>query len=491
VIYIDKLISTLKTSSPSKPLLRFANKDLSSSQFLELISGAVAYLAQAGIGRQSFVALLAPNRPEAIAIRYAAHLLGSATCYLSSPSSAAARAQLVQEIRPDLLLAFSETEHLLPADLDCRTEILNSPLPGRSTDLTLTCLAEDRDLAVVVSSGGSTGVPKGSCRDFRAYTCAVGGPSGGDRRQLVNGPLAYLSQILVDAALMHGGYVVLRDRFDPADTLAEIQSNGITDLFLVEPQLFDLMDHPDVSSTDLSSLRRLVHIGASAPAALRERASERLGPRLMHTYGASEMGIVSALPPAAYRDDLTSAGRIVDGVGVRLRASDGTFALPGTAGTIEVRSAGMAKGYRNRPDLTAKAFDEGWYYSGDLGRIDESGQLHILGRAADVERIEGAYVTPTDIEDLLCRLSCVRYATVVSDLDRNRRVVAIEAWADRKVDLEQCRTAILQAFPQAVAASVVFVEYGKVPRTEQGKPDRAKILNHAVRSEDCQRMAGA
>jgi fatty-acyl-CoA synthase len=103
-------------------------------------------------------------------------------------------------------------------------------------------------------------------------------PSPADRRQLVNGKLAYFSQVLVDTTLLGGGTVILHDSFDADDTLAAIEDERITDLFPVEPQLFELMDHPDLDSTDLSSLRAVVHIGASAPPTLRRRARERPGP---------------------------------------------------------------------------------------------------------------------------------------------------------------------------------------------------------------------
>ena len=183
---------------------------------------------------------------------------------------------------------------------------------------------------MIISSGGTTGVPKGSCRSFAAYGAMVVNPSPADRRQLVNGKLAYLSQVLVDTTLLGGGTVVLRDFFDADDTLAAIEDERITDLFLVEPQLFELMDHPDVDSTDLSSLRAVVHIGASAPPTLRRRARERLGPVVAHTYGASEIGIVSALSPAehdpAHPERFTCAGRIHPGVDVRFRRPDGTLA---------------------------------------------------------------------------------------------------------------------------------------------------------------------
>src|SRR4029077_3381357 len=103
-----------------------------------------------------------------------------------------------------------------------------------------------------------------------------------------------------------------------------IETERVTHLFLVEPQLFDLMDHPDVTQHDLSSLSVLTHIGAAPAPVLRMRARERLGPVIAHTYGASEMGLVSALTPPehdlAHPGRFTCAGRVLPGVEVRFRS---------------------------------------------------------------------------------------------------------------------------------------------------------------------------
>lgn len=182
---------------------------------------------------------------------------------------------------PTLLVAFPETAHLIPGSASVRLAAVGVDIPGAPFRLDeaaarqpadpVACLARARDLAVVASSGGSTGVPKGSWRTFEAYSVMVDVPSPADRRQLVNGRLAYLSQVLVDITLLGGGMVVFGDACEPARTLATIQAERITDLLRVEPQLFELMDHPDVARTDLSSLRSLTHVDTSAPPTLRRR----------------------------------------------------------------------------------------------------------------------------------------------------------------------------------------------------------------------------
>jgi acyl-CoA synthetase (AMP-forming)/AMP-acid ligase II len=483
-VYINQLVERLARNG-DKPILRHLGQDTAAGEFLTMIHRYARAMSRIGVRRRNLIALLAPNTPDALAIRYATHLLGAASVFLSTPADPKSRAELIADMDPDLLIVFPETVRLLPEGVTARIATVGPDVPQAA--LRLDFLAADEpsapvasqaqpdDLAVIISSGGTTGVPKGSWRTFEAYTAMVR-PGAADRRQLVNDPLAYLSQILVDNTLLGGGSVVLENSCEPADTLATIEAERITDLFLVEPQLFDLMDHLDVARRDLSSLRSITHIGSSAPPILRRRARERLGPVIAHTYGASEMGIVSALAPAeqdpARPETFSCSGRVLPGVEIRFRKSDGTLAEPGEFGSIEVRSPAMAGGYRNRPDLEASAFKDGWYRSGDLGLIDECGWLHVMGRAVDITWIDGIMVSPTGIENALCSLPGVRYAVVVVDADKARWIAAVMPWPGATIDPARCRALIRQRYR---AEPLVVVEVASMPLTEQGKPDREAI----------------
>jgi fatty-acyl-CoA synthase len=491
-LYIAKLLRALRRAGRST-VLRYQDESFSGEALLTLIFRYAQVLRDLGIGRGTLLGMFAPNQPEAIAIRYAAHVLGAATVYLSAPPAESQRRALVDQIAPDLLVVFPETIRYLGQRVGVpfvtvgigkvgsrgRLDVLAASAPMDSIDV----LADSNDLAVVSSSGGSTGVPKGSCRDFAAYTAMVTAKSPRDRIQLINGPLAYLSQVLVDITLLGGGRVVLRDAYEAVDTLATIEAEKITDLFLVEPQLFELMDDSEIDAHDLSSLRSLTHIGASAPKRLRLRAHRRLGPIIGHAYGASEMGLVSVLAPSDHDlsrpESFTSAGRIQPGVDIRFRRADGRLANSGEIGVIEVRSPAMASGYRNNPGLSSRSFREGWYHTGDLGRLDGDGLLHILGRAVDAQEINGALVTPTGIEEALCQHLSIRYAVAIRDADVT--IAAVTAWAGLSVVDRICRQAIMDRFGAAAVASLLVVPVDRMPLTEQGKPDRTAIKQLARR----------
>jgi acyl-CoA synthetase (AMP-forming)/AMP-acid ligase II len=488
-VYIDLLLDRL-TEAGDTPVLRYQGRDITAEDFLQSIFRYARALNAVGIGRGKLVAMFAPNCPEALAIRYATNLLGAAAIYLSVPSSLQSRSDLLERMNPWLLILFPETAHLLPNGVAAKIAGVGENLTGVSLYLdelaatqasnALASSARPNDLAVIISSGGTTGVPKGSWRTFASYTAMVCGPSRPSRRQLINGPLAYLSQVLVDITLQGGGSVVLEDAYDATRTLATIEAERITDLFLVEPQLFEVMDHPDVGCRDLSSLQTLTHIGASAPPILRRRASERLGAVLTHTYGASEMGLVSMLSPAehdsSYPERFACVGRIRPDAEVRFRRDDGTLAAPGEAGSIEVRSPAMAGGYYNNPELSAKSFQDGWYLSGDFGQLDAEGYLRIFGRTADLSWNGDALISPTAVEDTLCQLPSVRYAVVVADHHTGSKIAAIVPCPEQPIDLAQCRGAIATRYGVAAAEAFLLLPMNRIPLTEQGKPDRAAII---------------
>jgi fatty-acyl-CoA synthase len=487
VVYIKRLIDRLSEAS-DKPCLKHAGGDISRGELLARTYRFARVLESLGIGRGDIVALFAPNVPDALAVRYAAHLIGAGATFLSVPSTPEARETLIRAIAPKLLGVFPETASLLTPRMAASVAGVGL-VPRDGFDLAaaaatlssdpILCRARPNDLAVINSSGGSTGVPKGSWRNFTAYTAMVTAPSSPDRRQLVNAPLAYISQVLVDITLLGGGTVIFRDRYEAIDTATTIEAERITDLLLVEPQLFDLMDHPCLAATDLSSLCTLSHIGASAPPTLRLRARERFGPRIVHTYGASEEGLISVLTAAeddpANPEHFHSAGRVLPGVEVRFRRPDGTLAAAGETGSIEIRSPAMAQGYRNRPDLEAAAFQNGWYRSGDLGRLDGDEYLHIFGRGIDIAFVDGRMVSPTLIEDTLCRVPEVHYASVVIDPEGGRRIAVVLPRSGARIDEANCLKAIAAEHGPAVARSILLLVRETIPLTPQGKPDREAI----------------
>ncbi|MEX3973774.1 AMP-binding protein [Paraburkholderia caribensis] len=485
-LYIDALLEQLNARS-DEAVIRYLSASVTGGALRSSIFRYARALETLGIGRGSVVALQAPNCPDALSIRYAGNLLGATTLYLPA-LDARRQAVLLARIEPAMLVVFAQTAHLVPDGVRARivsvgfgpetlrldkhaAALSDEPMPTR---------AMPDDPGVLVSSGGTAGVPKCSLRSFAAYSTMVGSEKMAGRRQLINGALAYLSQVLVDKTLIGGGTVVLERQYDAAQTLASIEAERITDVLLIEPQLFETMDHPDLNERDLSSLRCIAHVGGSVPATLRQRALKRFGPVLAQMYGASEAGLIAVLagPHYATKAKLqTFAGHILDGVAVRIRRDDGRLADVGQVGGIEVNSRSAAQEYCGQPLEAARKFRDGWCLTGDAGFIDDNGYLRVLGRASDVFKIGGVATGPTDIEEVLCRLPDVRFAAAFAAADKAGYMwnVAVEPWAGKQVTLARCATALELTLGTVVADSARFVVVDRVPRTEQGKVDRGAV----------------
>lgn len=480
-VYVADIVRRASKAGDSQ-LLRYRDQSITGTELNSLIFRYARAFERLDIGRNDIVAFFAPTTPDGLAVRYAAALIGAATCYLSAPPSPEQRAGLIARVAPRLLVAFGETAHLVPTGINVPLAAVGDGAPGpRLDELAATagdepipCRAHPDDIGMVASSGGTTGTPKASFRSFAKYTNLVQAPEDPDRRQLINGKLAYLSQTLLDTTLLGGGTVVLQDTFDPADTLAAIESEKITDLLLLEPQLDEVISHPSVAARDLSSLRMLIHAGASAPPTLRRRARSQLGPVVGHGYGANEVGFVSILPPQEHDkpERFTCAGRARPGVEVRFRAQDGTIVKPGEAGEIEVRSPRGADGYRNMPERQATAFVDGWYRTGDLGCLDSEGFIHFLGRAGEVVQRNGNLITPGHIQETVCQVPGVRFAVVARNEDT--WIVAAVPWPGGPVDSKACQDAICKEHGIS-AKSIIIRSLERIPVTEQGKPDLAAI----------------
>jgi fatty-acyl-CoA synthase len=472
---------------PDRVVVRDATRGLTGGQFASLVDRYAWALAARGVGAGDRVALLATESPEALAVRYAVALVGAASVFTPDTGRPERLVRFLKQVHPRLLVVFPETA---PHAQAAAARILSDetvsigPVDGL-VDLAAGALAEPEppfigrarpdDLAVLIASGGTTGTSKASMRSFDAYAALLGDTRDPERKLLTCSAFAYVSQVLIAQTLLGGGSVMLRDHFDPAELLRLVEEERITQLSLVEPLLAEFADHPALPGTDLSSLRRVSHIGAAAPASFRRRLLDRLGPILVNTYGASEIGMVSVLAAPEYSLDhpdlLSTAGRPRPGVEVRIATTGGMLTPDGRAGIIEVRLPGMSSGYIGRPG--DPAFRDGWYTTGDLGLLDADGYVHVRGRAADAREVEGVTVMPVDLEDAACAHPDVVYAVALPGETGGFGVLALRAHGS-SASAEQIGDHLrAQVVPAAAVGPVVVVDH--LPVTEQGKPDRTIV----------------
>jgi O-succinylbenzoic acid--CoA ligase len=318
----------------------------------------------------------------------------------------------------------------------------------------------DDDVAVVVSTSGTTGIPKGAMLTAAALTAsavATHARLGGPGRWLLALSPHHVAglQVLVRSVVADTEPVAVSTGFDPAELASAVSAFGSGRKYasLVAVQLAKALQDP-ISAAALASLDAVLIGGGPMPAALAERASAA-GISVVRTYGMSE----------------TAGGCVYDGVpldGVRLRIDDGRVVLGG---------ATLAKGYRNpvQPDPFA---DAGWFRTDDIGAIDDSGVLRVLGRADDAISTGALTVLPQLVEAALATHPAVADSAVfgVADERLGQRVVAaiVVATGRAAPTLAELRAHVASTLPSTAAPREVHL-LDELPRRGIGKVDRRAL----------------
>ena len=269
-------------------------------------------------------------------------------------------------------------------------------------------------------------------------------------------------------------------RFDPKQVLEAVSRERVSLLLLVPTMLNFLLQHPELDSYDLSSLRHLTY-GASpiAPDLLR-RAMKVLNCRFGQGYGLTE---ASPLLTVLTQEDhlgsietregrLSSCGKPVKGVDVRVVKEDGIDVMPGEVGEIIARGPNIMRGYWKRPEETEDTVRDGWLHTGDLATVDEEGYIYLVDRKKDMIVTGGENVYSTEVEAVLYAHPAVKEAAVISipDPDWGEAVHACIALRDGKEATAEeitdfCRERMAS---YKVPRSIEFIE-GELPKGGTGK----------------------
>jgi O-succinylbenzoic acid--CoA ligase len=318
------------------------------------------------------------------------------------------------------------------------------------------------DTAVIVATSGSTGAAKGVLLSARALTASANATHdrlGGPGRWLLATPAQYIGgvQVLV-RALLSGPFRsdVFADAAGPVLTAAGPRYTAI-----VPTQLVRLLD---AGGRGLAALRAFdaVVVGAAAtPATLAERA-ESAGVHIVSAYGMSETA-----------SGCVYDGRPLDIATLRLGDPDETG-----VGRIELSGPMLANGYRHDPELTAATFVDGWFRTGDAGRLGAAGRLEVLGRTDDLINTGGVKVSPTQVERVLAAQPGVREACVVGLPDQHwgQAVVAAVVPTDPADPPQPARLA--DAVRSEIGRTAVPKRFGftdRLPLRGPGKVDRAAV----------------
>ncbi len=294
------------------------------------------------------------------------------------------------------------------------------------------------DIAAIILSSGTTGEPKGIVHTQRTLLEAAKAQSifGGITPHSV--VLLYLQpsfaawSIITLPFVAGKGKIVYGGHFSPESFLQDCQSQRVT-VAPLGPTMWRMVFAADMQAYDLSSLA-VATISGEAPAASDIETLRRLVcPNVICHYLSSEAftgsAVLATMPDLVERGKIGSSGKPGVGVDVKIIDPAGSFddELPdGQDGEIVVSGSSTAIGYWKDPDLTAKRFRDGWWRSGDLGRIDEDGYLWVLGRNDNVINTGGIKVYGEEIEYALLSHPAIAQCAVIGQRDARfgQRIVA-------------------------------------------------------------------
>jgi acyl-CoA synthetase (AMP-forming)/AMP-acid ligase II len=446
-VFVHDILARAAGAAPEAPALycgdaswTFADLDADAAA----LAAAVAARTEAG----DRVAILSHSRGEYVTAYYGVPRAGRVLVPLNPRLHPAEWADQLARSGARLLLA--EPDLLAAARAHGGTEA-HPPLRGAAPPATVcfddpswrALLDEGRGLpapagpaagtepAWLLFTSGSTGRPKGVRLTHRSLTAAVrtslaSRPVAGDAVFLTPFPLCHVAGYNVLTHHHRARPVVLLPRWDPAALVALTRRHGVTGLSLAPTMIDALLDHldaagPKVTARVRSGVRAIGYGSSPIGADLLRRVQDVLGCELNQGYGMTELsGNAFFLGPDDHRAAaagrphlLAAAGR--PGPGVELRIVDDAWAdVPaGTVGEVAVRAEQSADGYWDDPEATAAAWRDGWFRTGDLGRVDDEGYLYLVDRKKDVIVSGGENVSAREVEAVLRADPAVREVAVI------------------------------------------------------------------------------
>ncbi|MBN1344637.1 MAG: long-chain fatty acid--CoA ligase [Phycisphaerae bacterium] len=388
-----------------------------------------ALLKAKGIARGDKVAILLPNVPQFTIAYFGILRLGAVAVTLNVLSAGDEVSYYLEDSDAKMLIAWHDFAPAATAGFNAADSCKGLLMVGGgdAEDLTNQVLATEPwedlapttpdDTAVIIYTSGTTGRSKGvELTHFNLYSNAQYMPlwlqsSYPEKMELLgpgNVTLAALplfhsfgQTCMQNSALMYGGAICYLPRWDACAAMEAIEKHKIT-IFAGVPTMYMSWLAMDANNQyDLSSLRATMSGGAPLPWAIHEQMKAKFGLTVLQGFGLTETSPVCCFSQLSAPILPNSSGRPIWGVEMRVVDENGQFVERGTEGEIVVRGHCVMKGYYKKPEATAEAFIDGWFRTGDIGKIDAEGNVFVIDRKKEMVLRGGFNVYPAEVERVI------------------------------------------------------------------------------------------
>ena len=445
----------------------------------QLVRRIAGHLAAQGVGEGSIVGLCLKDSADHLMLHFAVARLGMVILPLDWRWTDVEKERVASFY--GAVLIFVEPGALIGC-LKCieADENWHDDVAAQNPDIN--CAPGGEHPLVLSLSSGTTGRPKGpilSHDQFIARFVIQWVTLGFNQhdRYLSATPLYFGGgRSFTMGTLFSGGSVIMfPPPYMPEDLVAAAEEHEATTLLLVPTLLRRLLQLPDKGKPLLGGLNRLLSTGAVLHPDERQEVMERLNPEFINYYGSTEGGGVSVLLPQHSGDVAHSVGEPIYKTDVQIVDDQGQTLPSGEAGLIRYRGPAVAIGFYHDPEADVEAFKDGWFYPGDIGRLDEDGLLYLVGRAKDVIIRGGVNIYPVEIEQVLLAHEVVAEVAVVAwpHEERGEDIAAFIVIKDKvSTDalLDHCRANLAT---YKVPRGIFFVD--EMPKSPLGKILKAEL----------------
>lgn len=388
----------------------------------------------AGLRPGDRIVLIAPSCPEFVAEFFGAQAAGLVVVAVNPLSTTREIDYLLEDSEARLLVAHPSRAEPGRASAEAAGTAFRLIDPVRTDgpeirpdargELDFTVVERSRDdLAALLYTSGTTGRPKGAMLtvgNLLATVDIVGEITavGPDDHWATGLPLFHVFGLVTVtlSALRAGVPVTLFPRWDPRAFVESLTADGATIVSGVPTMWMSVL--AEVADGEAPTLRAVSSGGAAISADVLRRFEERFEAPVVEGYGLTETSAVGTFNPLHGTRKVGSVGHAVPRMEVKVVDVDGNDAASGEPGEVCLRGPAVMRGYWNRPDATAEVLDEdGWFRTGDIGRLDEDGYLFIVDRMKDLIIHGGYNVYPREVEEVLYEIPGVREAAVVGTPD--------------------------------------------------------------------------
>ena len=485
---------------PDQEAIVFEDRRLTYRDLNRAVDLAAHRLRDLGVGPLDRVALYCENRPEWVMLYYGIIRLGAAVVCVSSAYRSTELAYLLEDTQPSSVITSEAIAPHLPSagmpahirDLVVieRDEAL-SDLAGKAGQGSLTPFpvrdCDGDDPCVILYTGGTTGVPKGAVLThknilYTAQNVCYHERTGSRDRGLCFLPLnhVFAGNHIMNSLFYAMGTLVLHAGFDMDEIVSSIEANGVTRLYAVPTVYIRFLNNPDCHAR-LRSVGYSFSAATNMPEEIVRQWKRTFGLHIHEAYGMTESASLVTFNHR-HRHKVGSVGTPAGIVEVRIADAEGRPVPEGGEGEILIRGPNVMKGYFNRPEETAKALAGGWLHSGDVGRVDEEGYLHIVDRLKDMIISGGLNIYPTEVENVLYLHEAVEECAVVGQA-HDEYGEAVSAFVRLKQGAAATEDELTRFCKEHIASykapkKIVFVEV--FPRTPQGKLLKRELRHHSV-----------